>query len=64
MAVAGDNLHPTDELKSLGGILDSSLTFAAHASAMRKACNNLIWALRHKHHLLTLDGANTFIAAS
>ena len=36
---AGKNLHPTDELQSLGVILDSRPTFAAHALAVPKACN-------------------------
>ena len=55
IVVAGANLHPTDELKSLGVILDSHLTFAAHALAVRKECNYHIRVLRHIRHLLTLD---------
>ena len=57
--VVGANLKPTAELKSLGVILDSRLTFDAHVSAVSKACNYHLWALRHIRHLLTLDLANT-----
>jgi hypothetical protein len=39
IVVAGASLHPTDELKSLGVVIDSRLTFAAHVLAVRKACN-------------------------
>jgi len=59
VVVAGASLHPTDELKSLGVVIDSRLTFAAHALAVRRACNYHIWALRHIRHLLTLDVAKT-----
>jgi len=34
-------------------ILDSRLTFAAHVTAVCKACNYHIWALRRIRHLLT-----------
>ena len=57
--MAGANLKPMAELKSLGVILDSRLTFDAHVSAVSKACNYHLWALRHIRHLLTLDVANT-----
>ena len=59
IAVAGASLKPTAELKSLGVIIDSRLTFAAHVSAVCKACNYHLWALRHIRHLLTADVANT-----
>jgi hypothetical protein len=39
IVAAGASLHPTDELKSLGVVIDSRLTFAAHALAVCKACN-------------------------
>ena len=59
IAVAGASLKPTAELKSLGVIIDSRLTFAAHVSAVCKACNYHLWALRHIRHLLTTDVTNT-----
>ena len=46
-------------MKSLGVVIDSRLTFAAHALAVRRACNYHIRALRHIRHLLTLDVAKT-----
>ena len=45
VVVAGTSLHPTDELKSLGVVIDSRLTFAAHALAVRRACNYHIYGL-------------------
>ena len=56
---AGANLKLTAELKSLGVILDSRLTFDAHVSAMSRACNYYLCALRHIRYLLTLNVANT-----
>ena len=57
VAVAGENLVPTSELKSLGVVLDNRLTFNAHVTAVCRACNYHIWALRHIRHLLPLDVA-------
>jgi hypothetical protein len=45
IVVAGASLQPTDELISLGVVIDSRLTFAAHALAVGKACNYNIRAL-------------------
>ena len=59
VVVAGASLHPTDELKSLGVVIDRRLTFAAHALAVRRACNYHLWVLQHIRHLLTLDVAKT-----
>jgi len=54
IVVARANRQPTDELKSLGFILASRLTFAAYALAVLGACNYYKWELRHILHLLTL----------
>jgi hypothetical protein len=59
IVVAGAVLKPVAAIKSLGVTLDSRLTFAAHVTAVCKACNYHIWALRHIRHLLTPDVANT-----
>ena len=59
IVVAGANLKPVAAIKSLGVTLDSRLTFTAHVTAVCKACNYHIWALRHIRHLLTPDVANT-----
>jgi len=59
IVVAGANLNPVAVIKSLGVILDSRLTCAAHVAAVCKACNYHIWALRHIRHLLTHEVANT-----
>ena len=59
IVVAGANLKPVAAIKSLGVTLDSRLSLTAHVTAVCKACNYHIWALRHVRHLLTLDVANT-----
>jgi len=59
IVVAGVNLKLVAVIKSLGVILDSRLTFAAHVTVVSKACNYHIWALRHIHPLSTHDVANT-----
>ena len=59
IVVAGANLKPVAAIKSLGVTLDSRLTFTPHVTAVCKACNYHIWALRHMRHLLTPDVANT-----
>ena len=57
--VAGACLSVSTELKSLGVVIDSRLTFDPHVRAVCKACNYHIWALRHIRHLLPLDTAQT-----
>jgi hypothetical protein len=47
VTVAGVSLPVSKEIKSLGVILDARLTFNAHATAVCKAINYHIWALRH-----------------
>jgi len=59
IVVAGANLKPVAVIKSLRVILDSRLSFAAHVTAVCKACNYHIWDLRHILHLLTHDVVNT-----
>jgi len=52
-------LPTVNQLKSLGVIVDSQLTFKAHVNAVAKACNYLIWSFRHIQHILTKDIAHT-----
>jgi hypothetical protein len=59
VTVAGVSLPVSNEIKSLGVILDSRLTFNAHATAVCKAINYHIWALRHIRRLLPLEIAQT-----
>ena len=59
IVVAGANLKPVAAIKSLSVTLDSRLTFTPRVTAVFKACNYHIWALRHKRHLSTPDVANT-----
>jgi len=53
IVVAGTNLKPVAVIKSLGVILDSRLSFAAHITAVCTACNYHIWALPHICHFNT-----------
>ena len=57
--VANVALPVLSKVKSLGVILDRSLTFKAHVNAVSKTCNYHIWALRHIRHLLSQDVAHT-----
>ena len=52
ITVAGANLKPTSKLKSLGVILSNQLTFIDHVSAISKACNYYLLALRYIRNLL------------
>jgi len=45
IVVTGANLKPVAGIKSLRNILDSRLNFAAHVTAVCKACNYHIWVL-------------------
>ena len=57
--VAVVDLQIASEMKSLGVVLDSRLTFENHLQAMCRACNYDLWALRHIQHLLSKDVAQT-----
>jgi hypothetical protein len=59
VVVGGSSLPVATELKSLGVILDSRLSFDSHVAAVCRACNYHIWALRHIRKLLTDDVART-----
>ena len=50
--VAGHEIHPSDNIKNLGVILDSDLTFSKHVDLICKASCYHIRALRHMKHLL------------
>ena len=52
--VAGVHLRIASDMKSLGVVLDSQLTFENHVQAVCRACNYHLWALRHIRHLLLL----------
>jgi hypothetical protein len=47
VSVAGVNLPVSSEIKSLGVVIDSKLTFDTHVKALCRACNYHTWALRH-----------------
>ena len=59
LEVAGAVIPVSKELKSLGVILDSRLTFGAHVKAVAKACNYHIWSLGHIRPLISTEMAQT-----
>ena len=54
----GSTITATDELKILGVVLDSSLTFGKHVQNTARNCNFHLRALRHIRSSLTQDIAN------
>jgi len=59
VSVAGVSLPVLSEIKSLGVVIVSRLTFDTHVKAVCKACNYHTWALRHVRHCLPLPVAQT-----
>ena len=59
VTVAGTTLPVSEEIRSLGVIIDWHLTFNSHISAVVKFCNYHLWALQHIHHLLPFSTAQT-----
>src|SRR5664279_3897134 len=57
--VAGVNLPIAPELKSLGVIIDSQISFDSHIGAVCRSCNFHIRALTHIRHLLPMHVAHT-----
>ena len=57
--VAGVNLPIASELKSLGVVIDSRLSFDKHVSAVCRSCNFHMRALSHIRHLLSTQVAHT-----
>ena len=56
--IDGSTISTTDELKILGVVLDSSLTFDQHVLNTVRNCNIHLRALRHIRSSLTRDVAN------
>jgi len=59
VSVADVDLPVADSMRVLGVTLDRCLTFDNHTSAVARSCNYHARAIRHIHHLLTLDLAQT-----
>jgi len=57
--VAGVDLPIAPELKSLGVIIDSRLSFDSHVRAVCRSCNFHMRALSHIRHLLSTQVAKT-----
>ena len=57
--VAGVDLSVAEDIKVLGVVLDQRLTFDKHVSVVARSCNYHAQAIRHIHHLLTMDLAQT-----
>ena len=50
-------------IKSLGVIIDSRLSFDLQVNAIARACNYHIWAPRHIRRLITVDIAKTLVCS-
>ena len=61
--IAGCSIEPTNSLKSLGVILDNSLSFDKHTDMVCEICYFHIRALRHIRNTLSLDMAKTIAVA-
>ena len=59
VSVAGVDLLVADQMKVLGVVLDSRLTFDSHATSVVRACNYHVQAIRHIRHLLSTELALT-----
>jgi hypothetical protein len=59
VVVAGAMLPVSSQMKLLGVVLDTSLSFDDHARAVVKSCNYHTRAIRHVRHLLTESTAQT-----
>ena len=59
VSVAGVDLPMADEMKVLGVVLDSRLTFNSHTTSVARSCNYHVQAIRHIRHLLSTNLALT-----
>ena len=57
VTVAGTKLPVSEEIRSLGVIIDRRLTFESHISGVVKSCNYHLRALQHIRHLLPFSTA-------
>ena len=57
--ICGVELPVALNIKSLGVVLDSRLTFEKQVQSICKSCNYHLWALRHIRHLVPQDVAHT-----
>jgi len=58
--VAGIDLPVAEDINVLGVVLDQSLTFDKHISAVGQSCNYHAQAIHHIRHLLTTELTQTF----
>jgi len=59
VTVAGTTLPVSEDICSLGVIIDRRLTFESHTSGVVKSCNYHQRALQHIRHLLPFSTAQT-----
>ena len=57
--IAGTTLLVSEEIRSLGPIIDRRLTFESHITGVVKSCNYHLRALQHIRHLLPFSTAQT-----
>ena len=61
--IAGNDIKLSDQITSLGVIMDSTLTFDAHVTALCKACHFHLGSLRHIRHSLSTNMATSIAVA-
>ena len=61
--IAGNDIKLSDQITSLGVIMDSALTFDAHVTALCKACHFHLRSLRHIRRSLSTDMAISIAVA-
>ena len=61
--IAGNDIKLSDQITSLGVIMDSTLTFDAHVTALCKACHFHLRSLRHIRRSLSTDMAISIAVA-
>ena len=61
--ISGNDIKLSDQITSLGVIMDSTLTFDAHVTALCKACHFHLRSLRHIRRSLSTDMAISIAVA-
>ena len=61
ISIAGDAIRPVDNVRNLGVIFDSALSFKLHVSSVTRTCYYQIRQIRTVRKSLTQDSCHTLI---
>lgn len=61
--ISGEFVHPVNKVKSLGVLLDSSLTFDSHVTRLVGTCYYHLRQIRNIRHSLTQDSCHALVRA-